>query len=393
MGDLVREYAKPTVYWEKVKFLFVLVCRFLQKGLEWLPVKKNRISMISLTHRGYGDNLKYLTEYLKHMEKYEIAWITRYPETCRELEGIKVFKVKSLKHLVWQFTSNILFSDDYLYMTLIKRKKQTYINTWHGGINYKKVGYEGILFETKFQKKRFMIQNIQPEYMIAGSKFFENNMQKAFKLEHTKFLKTGLPRNDILYWDNKELKKKVIKKLGLDNKKILLYAPTFRNTGFKDNLFGFDYKSIVDTLSEIYEGEWVILYRAHYFIDSTYNFDSDKIINVSNYGDMQELLLISDYMISDYSSCMWDFLLREKPCIIYAPDYERYSQKDRGLTEAGKRMPYPVATNMEELIENIKNYDVELEFKKNKRHMELMGTYDRGVALEKIGNLVEMICR
>ena len=63
------------------------------------------------------------------------------------------------------------------------------------------------------------------------------------------------------------------------------------------------------------------------------------------------------------------------------------------MTEAGKRMPYPVATNMEELIQNIKNYDVDLEFKKNKRHMELMGTYDRGVALEKIGNLVEMICR
>ena len=139
MGDLVHEFDRSVLYREKIKFLGVLVCRFLQRGFEWIPIKKNRISMISLTHRGYGDNLKYLTEQLKQEGKYEIAWITRRPETCKEIEGIKVFKVKTFRNLVWQFTSNILFSDDYLYMTLIKRKKQTYINTCMEGLIIKKL--------------------------------------------------------------------------------------------------------------------------------------------------------------------------------------------------------------------------------------------------------------
>ena len=392
MGDLVHEFDRSVLYREKIKFLGVLVCRFLQRGFEWIPIKKNRISMISLTHRGYGDNLKYLTEQLKQEGKYEIAWITRHPETCREIDGIKVFKIKTFGHLAWQFTSNILFSDDYLYMTLIKRKKQTYINTWHGGINYKKVGYEGMAFETPFQEKRFMVQNVKPDYMVAGSRFFENNMKTAFRLDHTKFLRTGLPRNDILYWGSSKLEKRIRKKLGLEQKRILLYAPTFRNTGFEDNLFGFDCERVLSVLEERYGGNWIVLYRAHYFVDSTCTFEADNVINVSDYSDMQELLLISDYMISDYSSCMWDFLLRRKPCVVYAPDYGGYCQNDRGLTAAGEAMPYPIATNMEELTEIIKNYDEDLEDKKNRRHIEEMESYDKGAALKQIGFLVEKLC-
>lgn len=392
MGDLVHEFDKPRLYWEKIKFIGVLMCRFLQKGLEWIPIKRNRISMISLTHRGYGDNLKYLTEYLKKSGKYEIAWITRYPETCDEIKGVKLIKAKTFEHLAWQFTSNILFSDDYLYMTLIKRKNQTYINTWHGGINYKNVGYEGMLFETPFQEKRFAVQNVKPEYMVAGSRFFEKNMRAAFRLHNTQFLRTGLPRNDILYWENEELKKGVREKLGLENKKVLLYAPTFRNTELRDNLFGFDCKRILGALEERYGGDWVVLYRAHYFVDSNFELEADNVKNVSNYSDMQELLLISDYMISDYSSCMWDFLLVGKPCIVYAPDYGRYCQNDRGLTEAGRDMPYPVTANMEELTEVIKKYNTDSEREKNKRHLEKMGSYDKGTALKKIGYLVEKIC-
>ena len=107
---------------------------------------------------------------------------------------------------------------------------------------------------------------------------------------------------------------------------------------------------------------------------------------------MQELLLISDYMISDYSSCMWDFLLRWRPCVVYAPDYGGYCQNDRGLTAAGEVMPYPIATNMEELTEIIKNYDEDLENEINKRHIEEMESYDKGTALKQIGFLVEKLC-
>lgn len=392
MGDLIHEFDKPAVYWEKIKFVVILVCRFLQKGLEWLPIRKNRICMISLTHRGYGDNLKYISEYLRQKGKYEIAWITRYPETCSEIKGVKVIKAKTFEHLSWQFTSNVLFSDDYLYMALIKRKMQTYINTWHGGINYKKVGYEGLLFETQFQEKHFAIQNEKPDYMVAGSKFFETNMKMAFRLEHTAFLRTGLPRNDILYLGDKHLENNVRKKLGLEGKKILIYAPTFRNTGFEDNLFGFDCGRVLKTLEARHGGEWVMLYRAHYFVDSTYQFQRSDVMNVSGYNDMQELLLISDYMISDYSSCMWDFLLKRRPCIVYAPDCDQYCQNDRGLTAAGKAMPFPVTTNMDELIETITKYDEDTEYRKNEQHLQEMGSYDKGAARNELGSLVERLC-
>lgn len=382
MGELIREFDKTVLYREKVKHIGVLLLRHLQKGLEWVPIKRNRISMISLTHKGYGDNMKYLTEYLKQSGNYEIVWITRYPQQCREISGVRVIRAKSVRHFIWQFTSGILFSDDYLYVAIMKRKRQIYINTWHGGINYKKVGYEGLVFETAFQKEKFALQNEKPQYMIAGSRFFEENMKAAFQIENTVFLETGLPRNDVLYVKNAELEKRIRKKLRLENKKILLYAPTFRSAAPKR--IPLELKEVLEALKKRYGGDWAALYRAHYFADGSEEFESGDIINVSDYGDMQELLLVSDYMISDYSSCMWDFLLRKKPCVIYAPDYEQYCREDRGLTAAGRSMPYPMAKNMEELTDIIQNYDEAAESRKNEIHIREMGTFDRGNAAEMI---------
>lgn len=135
-----------------------------------------------------------------------------------------------------------------------------------------------------------------------------------------------------------------------------------------------------------------MLYRAHYFVDSTYQFQRSDVMNVSGYNDMQELLLISDYMISDYSSCMWDFLLKRRPCIVYAPDCDQYCQNDRGLTAAGKAMPFPVTTNMDELIETITKYDEDTEYRKNEQHLQEMGSYDKGTARNELGSLVERLC-
>lgn len=393
MSDRTEQLSGVSLKREKIAYGLIVIIRKAQLLLEWLPVKKRRISMVSLTHRFYGDNMKYVAEYLKRQGNYEIAWITRYPEDCQDVKGMKVIKAKTLRHFLWQFTSRIVFSDDYLYIGFRTRKKQVYINTWHGGINYKRLGFEGIDFGSQFLEKKFMLQNIEPDYMVAGCRFFQDNMRAAFLMKRTVFLETGLPRNDLLHTKDPELAYRIKKKLGIEQKtRVLLYAPTFRNINREDNLFEIDLLRAADLLAKKTQADWIVLYRAHYFVHSNLEPGNPRIRNMSEYRDMQELMLISDCLISDYSSCMWDFIITDRPCICYAPDYDHYCKDDRGLTRAGYEMPYPLARNNEELALILEQLDMRAQIQKQQYHQKKMGSYEKGTACRQVAELVCRLC-
>ena len=123
--------------------------------------------------------------------------------------------------------------------------------------------------------------------------------------------------------------KKVKDKLGINEQtKIILYAPTYRGDGEKlQNIFQYGFEildtaRVVDAFNKMNNCNHVLLYRAHH--DMIPDNIDEACINVSTYPDMQELLLISDYLITDYSSTMWDFALQEKPGFMYTPDLDVY---------------------------------------------------------------------
>src|SRR5690606_22095827 len=138
-----------------------------------------------------------------------------------------------------------------------------------------------------------------------------------------KVLETGYPRNDILVKQSEEVKTKVKNYLGIDNKKVVLFAPTFRD--WKSNSFQ-DTLRDIQTLSNGIDKNTVVLLRLHYLLSNHISQLElpENIINVSDYSDVQELYLISDILITDYSSVMFDYALLGRPIILYCYDLNEY---------------------------------------------------------------------
>ncbi len=356
----------------------------VQVLLFWLPLKKDRIIIYSLKQRGFSCNLKYFTKYLQENTPYELLWIVKSHEDLSLLEqhGIRAALAVSGMHFRYRMRASIVITNDEFYPMFLKRRNQRYVNLWHGAINYKKIGYAGLEFTNPIQKLIYKMNNPCPDIFVSGSRAFTDTASEGFGFPKEVFLPCGLPRNDVLFAKNApEIRKNVKEKLGISQEQhILLYAPTFRKGGFGPGEEP-DYETLKNTLSARFGGEWVIALRQHYFVRNDSRMD---ILDVSAYEDMQELILAADVMISDYSSCMWDFLLTGKPCFVYAPDLESYQSDDRAFFIEPDQWPYPISTDLPGLINNIASFK-ELDYVNRKAaHIQHFCSYDTGHACETL---------
>lgn len=328
----------------------------------FLPIKKNKIVFVNHAGLGYGCNTKYIAEeIIKQNLPYELVWFTKPEFMDKSLFPAKIRLVdftnraESLKELatakVWVDNSGKI---QHIKNGLIKKNGQKYINTWHGSFGIKKLDLDIKGFcGNKFLSKDTSITDIY----LSNCSFETNMFKSAKKVKSSKIKETGHPRDDILYENSDILKQQIKEKLGISaSSRIALYMPTFRgNRGIE--AFNIDYNRLKQSLEEKTEENWEVLSRFH-----PQNLDKiDKLQSiqkdVSLYPDVQELLLVSDVLISDYSSCMFDFLLTRKPCFIYAVDIEDYNT-ERGFYFPLETTPFPIARNNDELMRNIKNFNV-----------------------------------
>ena len=204
-------------------------------------------------------------------------------------------------------------------------------------------------------------------------------------------LECGVPRNDLLFNNIKETSKKVKSFFNIESdKKIIMYAPTFR----KDNnieVYKFDYEKCVQEFNKRFSEKYVMLIRLHpnVFHKSTeLNFNSDNVLNASFYPDMQELLVATDILITDYSSSMFDFMLTKKPCFIYASDIRNY-RDDRGFYFELEKLPFLISKSKEEIIKNIEGFDKEIYLDKVDKFLKEQGCVDDGNASSRVVDWIE----
>lgn len=371
----------------------------LQHCIFFIPLKNNRIILYSLKQHGYSCNLKYLTEYIRKncSNEFEFAWVVKNSEDldCLRRHNIPAVRLHSIEHLFFRFRAKVVITNDEFYPLFIKRKGQIYVNTWHGGINYKQIGYSGLSFSNKLQEKIYRLGNPQPELFVSGSKAFTESTSKAFRFPKHIFLNCGLPRNDLFFGDYNTASQRIKKRLRIPEYiRLLLYAPTFRR-GKSRPPYEPDYNQLANTLQERFGGQWKILVRYHYF--SSENLELEKnnaeVINVSTYEDMQELIICSDCMISDYSSSMWDFSYTGRPCFVYAPDLKEYMEQDRSFSIPPSQWPYPICQDLKQLHQAILEFD-EITYKqKLQEHHKLMGSYDRGHSCRELVDKINVLRR
>lgn len=367
-----------------------------------LPVQNNKIVFCNAKgKRGYGCNPKYIAEEMLNRggKSFDFVWLV--DKNSREIDfsefppQVRLVDFKSKKALKELATAKVWIDNQakgkHVKRGLFKKKGQIYIQTWHGSLGIKKIGDDSPTFS--FDKNIFQKEAKMIDYLISNSKL-ETDIYKVRFWNNAEIMEFGHPRNDVFFKSNEqiaEIKNKICKLYNIDtDTKIILYAPTFRNNLENNDCYGIDYHNILNTFERKYNCKFVIFTRLHHEMTNLHIPKSRNIVDVTKYGDIQELMLVSDFMISDYSSCMFDFMLSRKPCFIFAKDLKEY-EINPGFYYPLESTPFPIAVDNDTLNKNILNFD-EKEYKdKVEEFLENKRCVENGHASEKVVDLLEKI--
>ena len=359
-----------------------------------LPLQ-NKVSFIAFSGRQYSDSPRRISELLlrEHPEIRQV-WAFNEPEKFRFLEekGIKVVKYKSMEYLYHVMTSKVYVDNAEFWSILKFRPGQMVLETWHGGGAYKKVGGHRIDVNEREQHHAVEKMNKITLFLSSSRAFTEFVIRDAYQYRG-EVLECGLPRNDDLLHPDPAVPARVRKLLDIpENAGVLLYAPTFRNSHSLD-LYDVDFSRLKAALEARFGGEWVILLRMHYYLaDRAMESRAEYLRNATGYPDMQDLLQCADVLLTDYSSCMWDFSLMEKPCFLYARDIAQY-RGERDFYTPIESWPFPLASDNGELERAIADFDENTYRAAVHRHHKELGSTESGTAAKQCVDRIVFFCR
>lgn len=340
-----------------------------------LSVEPHTVIFESYMGKKYACSPKALYEAMLEDSAYaswEKIWAFREPEKYRYLEknpGTRVVAYRKAEYYQAFARAKYWVTNSRLPRELQPKREQEYIQCWHG-TPLKRLGYdleqygekEGSLDEVRdnyFQEAR------RVTHMPSPSPFYTEKISSAFHMKEIGkgevFLELGYPRNDRLYLAGEKEKTEIRKKLGLPwDKKVILYAPTWReDQHVPGEGYHFQLPVDFDRWREILGEEYVVLFRAHYFISNTFDFSELEgfVWDVSSADDVNELYLAADLLITDYSSVFFDYAGLERPILFYMYDYRRYKEELRDFYLDIHSLPGPVLKSQEELLTTIKNIE------------------------------------
>ena len=318
------------------------------------PIQKNLILFESTWGTKYNCNPRAIYEYINNnYPQYECVWAFNDPRTpingrARRIrrKSQEYFKALSTaKYLI----SNVNFGDAY-----VKREGQIVLQTMHG-TPLKTFGLDIWQEMAVPGARESLIKRCSNwDYLIVQGEFMKNKAPDMF-LYNKEILETGYPRTDILYAQTDV--DKIKSSLGIPkDKKVILYTPTFRIR------HRFIMQLDTEKMRKALGDDYVLLVRVHYFTLENYDVvpDNKFVFDVSHYASVQDLYQISDMLITDYSSVMFDYALLEKPMIFYAYDLETYSEATRGVYfDIREEAPGPITFTTDEVINAVINIDDE----------------------------------
>lgn len=354
-----------------------------------LPVKKGKIVFKNFA-KGYGCNPKYIAEeILRQNLPYELVFVSKKNNGFPEKIEVVTSKIGTYYALS---TANVIVANsrigNYFLKGFKKKKNQLYIQTWHGSLGIKKMEGDCENLSSSYLKQaKADSQNI--DCLLSNSKWLTTAFNSSFFYDG-KIVETGNARNDIFFSNNQKTKEKVYKYFNLKKDvKICLYAPTFRDDKNLD-CYALDYEELLKTLESKFGCGWVIISRLHPNISKFQNIIPEirGVYDGGKYPDIQELLFSADTMITDYSSCIFDFMLSIKPAFVFATDIKKYNT-DRGFYYPLETTPFPIAVNNEELVQNIAEFKQKPYQDAVKKFIKDKGCADKGDAAKQCVNLIK----
>lgn len=380
---------------ELIITIYLLAFKLVFNFFKLFPLKHKITFVIT-----FGDNSKYIYDEIKRQQQ-EIEVVVLYEGASRvyfeEYDEVKKIPfeslnfmqiIKSIYHLA---TSKYIIVDNYFgfLATTDFRKGAECLQLWHASGAIKKFGLEdqSVQYRSERAKKRFNKVYSKFDKVVIGSDIMGNTFIRSFNIPKEKLLKTGVPRTDFFY--KEALHSEIIKGMvreneALKNKKKILYAPTYRD----NELDHFEMKLELDLLYKELGEDYIILLRLHPAIKTKTNYADLYPGFVLDYSsskyDINHLLLIADYLITDYSSIPYEFSLLNKPIIFFAYDLEKYSL-ERGLVENYDQMvPGPVVKETNDVIKLIKENQFDMQ--QLKAYANKWNKYSKGYSSHNVVN-------
>ena len=300
------------------------------------PINDNLISFIIDSNESFSGNLEYIKNEFEKRGNFEFNFYYK-----------DQLSFSSLKKLA---TSKYVFlNDNFFPLAFMNFNKRTLVvQLWHAPGAFKKFG------GSVENKEMLKLISDNTDFLIVTSTYIEDYYHEAFQIDKSKIKPLGLPRADY-YFENHDINKlrdEFNKKYDVpSDKKIILYAPTFRENEEFNNVFNY---LDLDKFNEELSDEYVLVLRLHPKIKKFYSEDisvDGYYIDCSDYKNEQELLLISDILITDYSSIMIEFAMLNKPIIFFAYDLDNYLNNERGFyLDYKKDLPGPIVWDSNGLI-------------------------------------------
>lgn len=365
-----------------------LIKKLYAKG----EIQKNKVFVMTYDN-AFTCNPKYIVEeLLRRNHDLDIVWVI--PASMKAAVSIFPDQVRLVRRgtveMFEEQASARVWLDNALncvWFGVPKKKGQYYINTWHGSMGIKRLDGD------RLWRIRAGLCNKLTDYCITNSTFEENVFREEF-WHDVKFKKYGHARNDLFMNEEraKAAREKVCRLMSIKpDRRILLYAPTFRDN--KSNRYlNLNLEEVRLAVEKQYGGSWVVLSRLHFKDRSRLavpNYSRD-VLDAGKYPDMQELLAAADMGITDYSSWAYDYILLKRPLFIYAPDLEDYAD-GRGFYFPIESTPFPIATDIDELMGCIQDFDREAYLKGVDEFLKDKGCYETGAAARKTADLIEAI--
>lgn len=338
-------------------------------SLTILPKQKNLIIFESFNGRQYSDNPRAIYEYMKeHYPHYHMVWsVDRRFMKQFEPHDVDIATKFSLKWLWLMPRAKYWVTNSRFPQWFNKSKETVYLQTWHGtplkrlGIDIEEVHMPGT--DTETYKENFIKEAAKWDYLVSPNRYSTDIFKRAFGFKG-EMLESGYPRNDYLVNQNStEEKHKLGEKLQLPrDKKVILYAPTWRDNEFYDKgKYKFDLHLNLKQMQVALGDEYVVLLRLHYLVAENMDLSDVKgfAYDVSSYEDIRELYLLSDLLITDYSSVFFDYSILDRPILFYVYDIDNYRDSLRGFYfDIENHSPGPLLKETEEVISAIKGLEL-----------------------------------
>lgn len=404
--NIAINVSKKNVALRKIIRSFNSFIRKINYKISSFGVKVDEKTLLFCCFNGksYSCSPKAIYEYMINNDEfkdYKFIWAFvddkkyKYLEENINTTVVKIREKEYKKYLAkakyWIFNYKI---PDFLY----PKKNQIFVQCWHG-TPLKRLGcdlehFDNVLNTIDGIKKRYKIEASKFTYFISPSKFASEKFISAWNLKEIGkeniIVEEGYPRNDFLFNYKEKDVQQIRKKLGIenDNRKIILYAPTYRSDQHQTGL-GYVYKEEIDfkKMEEKFGKEYLILFRPHYFIANSFDFDKYKgfVYNVANIDDINELYIISDILITDYSSVFFDYANLKRPMIFFMYDLEHYKNESNGFYIDLNELPGPIVETQEDLEKSIEDVDFNIgSSKKYKEFNEKYNYLDDGNASKRV---------